>query len=171
MPASGIWTAATILQTRKKPNLRVNRSLRTTETERWKKPVSLMIHIIVPLSQPILLPALLLTWDYVLPLLLRSIWVGVFCFVQKVSKQDISIWQYHSFLYLWNGLGMELGLLTLAQQTLTILDMGWYSVLIDNTGMVTWNSPRGKHTRNHNEEMALRHGYRMVSLSVVSLYV
>lgn len=48
---------------------------------------------------------------------------GVFCFVQ-VSKQDISIWQYHSFLCLWNGLGMELGLLTLAQQIPTILDMG-----------------------------------------------
>lgn len=91
------------LAKKKNTSVRVNQSPRITETERWKEPVSLMIHTTVPLNRPILLPALLLTWDNTLPLLLRSIWVGAFCFVQKVSKQDISIWQYHSFLCLWNG--------------------------------------------------------------------
>lgn len=55
------------LANKKNASVRVNQSLKTTETERWKEPVSLMIHTIVALNRPILLPALLLTWDNTLP--------------------------------------------------------------------------------------------------------
>lgn len=55
------------LANKKNTSVWVNQSSRTTETERWKEPVSLMIHTIVALNRPILLPALLLTWDNTLP--------------------------------------------------------------------------------------------------------
>lgn len=151
LPTSDIWMTAAFLQRSKESVLEWN----SPWGWQWQRDEGncILDDVTVQLTQPILLLACTSPWDNTLHYCVGLLEMGSCVLCWRSSSRCTTLpphghfhfhWKHYPLLCLWEGLGMELG---------------WHAILVYNTMIITQKSSRGKHPRNHNRKMVLRHVY------------